>query len=166
MTSKTIDGVSRELLERIASHCKFWIDHPYLEAISDVEAELRALLAAPEAPRQDRLPCDVRLPPATTIRRGCKVETLMHAIQLREGRNDIDCIFKSAPLSPDHSGGEGEVLPEPITVYLPPRVPVVVPKSPSEATSEYMMGAAYNMAIDNCQKQIEEAGGKVKELNQ
>ena len=47
-TNQTIDGVlvSRELLERIISHCKFWRDHPYLEAIQDIDKELRVLLDA------------------------------------------------------------------------------------------------------------------------
>lgn len=47
MEKQTIDGVSRETIQRIADHCKFWIDHPYLEAIADVEVELRALLDSP-----------------------------------------------------------------------------------------------------------------------
>lgn len=33
------------------------------------------------------LPCDVMLGPATVIRRGCKLSTLLHAIQLREGQD-------------------------------------------------------------------------------
>ena len=44
MTFKLMLSVERELIQRIADHCKFWIDHPYLEAIADVEVELRALL--------------------------------------------------------------------------------------------------------------------------
>lgn len=40
-------SVERELIQRIADHCKFWVDHPYLEAIADVEVELRALLDNP-----------------------------------------------------------------------------------------------------------------------
>lgn len=44
--------ISRELVQRIADHCKFWKEHPYLEAISDIEPELRALLAAPAVERQ------------------------------------------------------------------------------------------------------------------
>lgn len=47
----TIDGVSRELLARIAEHCKFWKDHAYIEAIGDIEPELRALLDAPAVER-------------------------------------------------------------------------------------------------------------------
>ena len=31
-----------------------------------------------------KLPCDVRLPPATTIKKGCKLSTLMEALKVRE----------------------------------------------------------------------------------
>lgn len=48
----TIDGVSRTTIERIADHCKFWRDHAYIEAIGDIEPELRALLDAPVVERQ------------------------------------------------------------------------------------------------------------------
>lgn len=44
MTNKPMLSVERELIRRIADHCKFWVGHPYLEAIADVEVELRALL--------------------------------------------------------------------------------------------------------------------------
>ena len=44
MTNKPMLSVERELIQRIADHCKFWVDHPYLEAIADVGVELRALL--------------------------------------------------------------------------------------------------------------------------
>lgn len=47
MTNKPMLSVQRELIQRIADHCKFWIDHPYLEAIADVEVKLRALLDKP-----------------------------------------------------------------------------------------------------------------------
>lgn len=40
-------SVPRELVERIADHCKFWKDHTYLEAISNIEDPLRTLLAPP-----------------------------------------------------------------------------------------------------------------------
>lgn len=59
-----------------------------------------AILAAPAVERQDVLPCDVRVAPATTIRKGCKIETLMQCIQLREGRPDRDCQFRDSPLAP------------------------------------------------------------------
>lgn len=47
MTNKPMLSVERELIQRIADHCKFWTDHSYLEAIADVEVELRALLDMP-----------------------------------------------------------------------------------------------------------------------
>lgn len=51
--------------------------------------------------RQDVLPCDVRLAPATTIRKGCKVETLMRCIELRKGQLPEFTAFKSsAPHEP------------------------------------------------------------------
>lgn len=50
MTNKPMLSVERELIQRIADHCKFWVDHPYLEAIADVEVELRALLDDPAKP--------------------------------------------------------------------------------------------------------------------
>lgn len=53
MTNKPMLSVERELIQRIADHCKFWVNHPYLEAIADVGVELRALLDKPAYP--DRL---------------------------------------------------------------------------------------------------------------
>jgi hypothetical protein len=56
------------------------------------------LLAAPAAARPDVLPCDVRVAPATTIRKGCKVETLMQCIELRRGQPPEFTVLKgSAP---------------------------------------------------------------------
>lgn len=46
MSTKPMLSVERGLILRIADHCKFWIAHPYLEAIADVEVELRAILDA------------------------------------------------------------------------------------------------------------------------
>ena len=37
---------------------------------------------------EDKLPCDVMLPPSTIIRKGCRVETLLIAIKAREGLPD------------------------------------------------------------------------------
>lgn len=47
MTNKPMLSIDRELIQRIADHCKFWVDHPYLEAIADVEVELRSILDNP-----------------------------------------------------------------------------------------------------------------------
>jgi hypothetical protein len=45
----------------------------------------------------DILPCDVRLPPATTIRKGCAVKTLLFAIGQRIGREDTTFPHLTAP---------------------------------------------------------------------
>ncbi len=41
-----IVSAPRKLIERLADHCKFWHDHPYLEAIQDLGAECALILAA------------------------------------------------------------------------------------------------------------------------
>ena len=71
MTNKPMLSVERELIQRIADHCKFWVDHPYLEAIADVGVELRALLDNPSECRCKRYgkdnpnwPCPVHAEPA------------------------------------------------------------------------------------------------------
>lgn len=52
--------------------------------------------SAPVVERLDVLPCDVRVAPATTIRKGCKVETLMQCIELRKGQPPEFTVFKSS----------------------------------------------------------------------
>ena len=47
-----------------------------LDHIEGMKAALASLLDA-------KLPCDVRLPPATTIREGCDTGTLLMAIDIR-----------------------------------------------------------------------------------
>lgn len=48
--------------------------------ISDLAAEMGTIRAKDDY----ILPCDVRLPPGTTIRAGCKLKTLLVALRLRE----------------------------------------------------------------------------------
>src|SRR3546814_11278574 len=43
------------------------------------------------------LPCDVRLPPATTIRAGCSLSTLLHAMELRKEVGVVSFPPKAAP---------------------------------------------------------------------
>lgn len=52
---------------------------------------------------------------------------------------------------------------EALVVKLPPRVALQDPASPEAARKDvhYLVGASYNLAIDNCQKQIEAIGIKV-----
>ena len=93
MTNKqTIDGVSRETIQRIADHCKFWIDHPYLEAIADVEVELRALLDAPAGPtKQEAL--------ALQVEKGLGIERLPAAQpqgEVERLRRQFDAYYESA----------------------------------------------------------------------
>ncbi|HDS1794054.1 hypothetical protein [Pseudomonas putida] len=51
---------------------------------------------------------------------------------------------------------------EALLVCLPPRVLVRTPASREEASKDvdYLVGSSYNLAIDNCQKQIELLGIK------
>ncbi|MDG9890583.1 hypothetical protein [Pseudomonas juntendi] len=51
---------------------------------------------------------------------------------------------------------------EDLMVSLPPRVPVRTLASREEASKDvdYLVGSSYNLAIDNCQKQIELLGIK------
>lgn len=72
------------------------------EEYSGTEAELASYWnrRAPAVERQDVLPCDVRVAPATTIRKGCKVETLMQCIQLRKGEPDKFTRFSDSPTAP------------------------------------------------------------------
>lgn len=61
-------------------------------------AALTAALEGREEPSQDyRLPCDVRLPPYTTIRKGCTLDTLMLSLGQREGRPSSDTTFPPPP---------------------------------------------------------------------
>lgn len=64
--------------------------------LRDCDKALDELLALPSAVIFDEvLPCDVRLPPVTTIRKGCKVSTLMTAIQHRATYEEKDLAFTS-----------------------------------------------------------------------
>ncbi len=48
-----------------------------------------------ESVEDAKLPCDVRVAPATTIRAGCKISTLLMCI---DSRNDADAPYKFPPL--------------------------------------------------------------------
>ena len=47
-----------------------------------------------------KLPCDVRLPPATTITAGCDLSTLVHAMECRKDAGVVHFPPKSAPAAP------------------------------------------------------------------
>lgn len=75
-------------------------------------AALTAALEGREEPSQDyRLPCDVRLPPYTTIRKGCTLDTLMLSLGQREGRPSSDTTFPPPPRSRQAArGGQGSTF--------------------------------------------------------
>ena len=68
--------------------------------LNAADQRIDELTAAPVVERQDVLPCDVRVAPATTIRKGCKVETLMQCIELRKGQSEKFTRFSAAPPAP------------------------------------------------------------------
>ena len=97
MKSKTIE-VPRELLERVTGIASKSYD---IEGVMIANCELRALLAAPEAPRQSEPVAWMAL-----NRDGFPEKCL-------SSDPDGFPVYR-APLSPDHSGGAGVVvLPEP-----------------------------------------------------
>jgi hypothetical protein len=101
-------AVLRELLESmdhvIASRNE--VDPaPANQRLDSAIDRARALLSATPAPQpaapiinhDDRLPCDVRLPPATTIAKGCTYGTLLNALSL-EGRPSFEEAENAAPV--------------------------------------------------------------------
>lgn len=149
--------VGRELIERLVRlEERFCSEKTTVSEINAacaedkaITEELRALLAAPVVERQGVLPCDVRVAPATTIRKGCKVETLMQCIQLREGRPDRDCHFIDSP-------------PAPVAVVLPEQLIAAI-----EAEQARLSTEDYLMDSDDCIAVIRDVAclDKVKELN-
>lgn len=89
-------------------------ERAFAKADKDFAFAVAAILAAsPAAPApaagvdaEALLPCDVAVAPATIIRKGCKVSTLMLAIKQREGRNvgDISDAAQTALAAPDAKG--------------------------------------------------------------
>lgn len=57
--------------------------HDEFEALTLVPMLSEALAVSSKAGDDVVLPCDVQLPPATTIVKGCKLSTLIHALELR-----------------------------------------------------------------------------------
>lgn len=71
-------------------------------------SELKRLRAELEAARgllEQRIPCDVMLPPATTIKRGCSLSTVLASMKMREEIPPNQRVFTAtpAPEVPDHS---------------------------------------------------------------
>lgn len=169
--------VPRELLERVLSKLE---QAEYSWSSGDPEEDLRALLAAPEAPRREPvaphvvgyMPDSPDGDPLITLKSHqdyvaelrAKIEALcnhpsmsFHQVALLEGvlSSGDEACKTEAPLSPDHlGGGAGMVLPE--------RMPVPNREdydNDIDGTDEFfeahVKATAYNSAL-----------AKVKELNQ
>ena len=111
------------------------------QRLNAADQRIDELTAAPVVERQDVLPCDVRVAPATTIRKGCKVETLMQCIELRKGQPDKLTRFNSS------------APPAPVSVVLPERKRED-PHDERQPVSEYHAECGWNACLD-----------KVKQLN-
>jgi hypothetical protein len=95
MTSKIL--IDREILERLANIGRITTGSSHRDSLNAVP-ELRALLAAPEAPRQDAI--------GTLKRIGQNIIfDVIGDPHIRDGME----VF-TAPLSPDHSGGGAGVV--------------------------------------------------------
>jgi len=69
--------------------------------------ELRAELEAARGLLGQRIPCDVMLPPASRIKRGCTLRTVLASIKLREDFAPNKRVFTSAP-APEVQAEQGE----------------------------------------------------------
>lgn len=79
-------------------------DHRYWEGrYRDSEAELEAARGLLE----QRIPCDVMLPPATTIKRGCPLSTVLASMKLREDVAPNQRVFTATP-APEVQAEQGE----------------------------------------------------------
>lgn len=117
MTSKTIDGVSRELLERLARNLASGSE------AYKAQEDICKILAAPEAPRQEPVAWGAWRKSLNRFHYiDCNVDYMQRTYG--KGAEDMGIDFElvplyrhPAPLSPDHSGGgAGVVLPEPMPV--------------------------------------------------
>ena len=66
-----------------------------------------AMLTWPE--RMMTLPCDVKLPPATVIRKGCDYSTLLAALKVRDGQPPEDCRFDDPAAKSSFVAVTGEI---------------------------------------------------------
>lgn len=67
-----------------------YVRHSDYDALRTQVAELRAQL-------DQRIPCDVMLPPATTIKRGCQLSTVLVSMKMREDVPPNQRVFTATP---------------------------------------------------------------------
>ena len=118
-TSAAVGGVEHSLLQRLADEfgCSLdqynkngpdWTHKDGTETLNasvlldrtELIEEARAYLKAEPSPNDFDLPCDVKLPPATTIKAGCSFETLKLALSLN-GRPKHFPSHRPAPVELD-----------------------------------------------------------------
>lgn len=73
------------------------VAHHNLSVGFDTEASLTNQLEAARGLLEQRIPCDVMLPPATTIKRGCPLSTVLTSMKMREDVPPNQRVFHRAP---------------------------------------------------------------------
>lgn len=76
-------------------------------ALGEINTRLRAELEEARGLLEQRIPCDVMLPPASRIKRGCTLRTILASIKLREDFAPNKRVFTSAP-APEVKAEQGE----------------------------------------------------------
>ncbi|SDJ60545.1 hypothetical protein [Pseudomonas indica] len=90
------------------------------ESYNDALDEVARLNAAPiaKASGEQLIPCDVMLPPATTIRCGCSLNTLLAAMKLRDGFPEAQRVFDSPAQTEQHILSAGQRLYDELRQWL------------------------------------------------
>jgi len=73
--------------------------HSLNEQLAAAPAPTQQTEQQPVAPEDYKIPCDVMLPPATRIKRGCSLHTLMVAMAQRESLPPAQRVFAAAPIA-------------------------------------------------------------------
>jgi len=124
---QALEARARELLAEAEGVPQHWLTEDWKGGIVPISAALRAITAALREGQkaggqdwhlqpEDKLPCDVRLPPASTINKGCTVGTLLAALEQRVLWGD---------------GYDGKFSPK--SLPQPPPGHALVPMEPTEA---------------------------------
>lgn len=96
--------------------------------------EMRTELEAARGLLEQRIPCDVMLPPATTIKRGCPLSTVLASMKLREDVPPNQRVFTATPAPEVHELAKQALSAENQRV-VPPE-PIIAPPHPLAALAE------------------------------
>lgn len=112
MTGEEYDALRAEAEALRAENEKWQRSHQdiYEPALRDAHAyiqELRAELEEARGLLDQRIPCDVMLPPASRIKRGCTLRTVLASIKLREDVAPNQRVFTATP-APEVQAEQGE----------------------------------------------------------